>query len=153
MNDEVLNFIDSCMQRGITKNKDIAAEAQREKATIELELRELENKRRRKIILETVVKSLGGVNEVKSKISSSSLTEETVWEQLDPHSQSVLLKILQLIESKPTMPRELMIYCNVGEKDYEVYTGLKWLVRAGYCLRNNEGYYERGVRWESRPIG
>lgn len=156
MSEEVISkFIVECAAQGITQPDGIRQAALTNIKKIDEILAEADKLRRDRSNMVSVIRSFGFEMPKATKRVVSVLSEETTEDQLDPTSLSHAIQICDYLEehedSQSITPRELMVELGVTtDKDYEIYSVIKWLCAIGVCNRK-AGALIKGPKWEDRP--
>lgn len=158
MSEEIISkFIGECASKGITQPEGIRQEALTKIKKIDEVLAEADKLRRDRSNMVSVIRSFGFEMPKTSKRVVSMLSEETTEDQLDPTSLTHAIQICKYLDehegSEAITPRELMGEFGVtADKDYEIYSVIKWLCATGVCNRTKVGGLTQGPRWDDRPI-
>jgi len=145
-------LLEKCTENGITDPKKIKKIAEKKINEINSNIEQL---LANKTSLIAVIKSFGlesfSSNPVKRK--TCLLTENTKAEELDEKQNLYAVQICNYIEkNKTATPRQLMDYCNItADKDFEIYSIIKWLGITGICERDENNKLIKSLNWENRP--
>lgn len=159
MSEEVISkFIVECASQGITQPEGIKQAALNKIKKIDEILLEADKLRRDRSNMVSVIKSFGFEMPKTNRRVVPILSEETTEDQLDTATLQYAIKICDYLENhegcEAITPRELMGEFGItADKDYEVYTVIKWLSATGICARTKAGALVKGPRWEHRPVG
>lgn len=158
MSEEVISkFIIECAAQGINQPEGIRQAALAKIKKIDEILAEADKLRRDRSNMVAVIRSFGFEMPKASKRVVSNLSEETTEDELDPTSLNHAVQICKYLDehegSESITPRELMSEFGVtADKDYEIYSVIKWLCATGVCDRTKTGGLIQGPRWDERPI-
>lgn len=157
MSEDISKFIGECASKGITQPEGIKQEALTKIKKIDEVLAEADKLRRDRSNMVSVIRSFGFEMPKTSKRVVSILSEETTEDQLDSASLSHAIQICQYLDnhsvSESITPRELMQKIGVtADRDYEIYSVIKWLCATGICNRTKLGGLVKGTRWDDRPV-
>lgn|SRR5574343_882175 len=149
----IANFISKCATSGINTPESICEVAKNRILEIDKILYEADKLRPEKVLMQNVIKNFG--QEVPKALAKPKVTllEDTPITELPQQSVALIHKICSLIETKDATSRDIMNFCGVpSDRDYEVYTTLKWLARAGIVTRAKDSVnYTKGILWSERP--
>lgn len=154
MFEEVISkFIVECAERGVTQPEGIRQEALIKIKKIDEILAEADKLRRDRSNMVSVIRSFGFEMPKSARRTIPVLSEETTEDDLDPSTLSHAIKICQYLEQHDSAtPRELMTEFGItSEKDFEIYTVVKWLSATGICGRTATGALIKGHEWDNRP--
>lgn len=157
MSEEVISkFIVDCAAQGITQPEGIKQAALSKIKKIDEILLEADKLRRDRSNMVAVIKSFGFDMPKNPRKVAPILSEETTEDQLDAATLQYAIKICNYLEKHEDCdaitPRELMDEFGItADRDYEVYTVIKWLSATGICARIKSGALTKGPRWENRP--
>ncbi len=158
MSEEIISkFIVDCAAQGITQPEGIKQAALNKIKKIDEILSEADKLRRDRSNMVAVIKSFGFDMPKSARRVAPILSEETTEDQLDTATLQYAIKICSYLEENEDCdaitPRELMDEFGItADRDYEVYTVIKWLSATGICTRTKSGALTKGPKWENRPI-
>lgn len=158
MSEEIVSkFIGDCAVKGITQPEKIKQVALDKIKEIDEALLEADKLRRVRSSMVLVIKSFGFDMPKNTRKVAPILSEETTEDQLDAATLQYAIKVCDYLEEHEDRdaitPRELMDEFGVtADKDFEVYTVIKWLSVTGICARDKRGALIKGPRWSNRPI-
>lgn len=155
MSEEAISqFIVECASKGISQPEGIRQEAIIKIKKIDEILAEADRLRRDRSNMVSVIRSFGFETPKTSKRVVSNFSDETTEDQLDPTSLSHAIQICKYLnnhKNSEVTPRELMKEFGItADKDYEIYSVIKWLCATGICSRTKTGV-NTGPRWTCRP--
>jgi len=145
------DFINECTNNGINSPEAICEEALAKIKEIDHQLYEADLLRKKKVVLNSVIKSFGYT---APKRKYTKVSEEMPQEKLDDISLGHAIRICIFLETNTeASPRELMTECGVTvDSDFELYAVIKWLCAQGICSRKPENRsLIQGPKWDSRP--
>jgi len=155
MSEEVISkFIVDCASRGVSQPEGIRQAALVKIKEIDEILAEADKLRRDRSNMIAVIRAFGFEMPKTSKRIVSILSEETSEDELDQISLTHAIQICKYLENKTeaVTPRELMVEFGVtADKDYEIYSVIKWLCATGICNRTKTGGLVQGPQWKSHP--
>lgn len=151
--DLISQFIVECAKEGITQPDGIRQAALAKIKKIDEILLEADRLRRDRSNMVSVIRSFGFELPKTTRRVAPVLSEDTTEDDLDPITLTHAIAICKFLEKSGTAtPRELMTEFDITtEKDYEIYTTIKWLSATGICTRSRNGALVPGPRWDDRP--
>jgi hypothetical protein len=155
MSEEVISqFIVDCASRGITQPDGIRQEALAKIKSIDELLAEADKLRPIRSNMVNVIRSFGFDIPKHNRRIIPVLAADVSAAELNPFELSQVIQICNYLEDKESVtPRELMTQFGIlPEKDYEIYTLVKWLCAGGYCSRIGSGALIKGENWSNRPV-
>lgn len=153
MSEEVISqFIVECAAQGINQPDGIRQAALVKIKKIDEVLAEADKLRRDRSNMVAVIKAFG-FEMPKASRRVVPISEETTEEELDACSLAHAIQICDYLGNhESATPRELMTEFGITpEKDFEIYSVIKWLSATGVCGRTKTGALIKGPCWESRP--
>lgn len=153
MSEEVVSqFIVECAAQGINQPDGIRQAALVKIKKIDEVLAEADKLRRDRSNMVSVIKAFG-FEMPKASRRVIPISEETTEEELDECSLAHAIQICDYLENHDSAtPRELMTEFGITpEKDYEIYSVIKWLSATGICSRTKTGALIQGSCWQARP--
>lgn len=146
-------FVDQCIDNGITSGKDISNAAKNKIVEIDNEIARIASLRESRSILQDVIRTFD--TKTKTVRKARPAINEMVSDASVLEGNSLLVDICNYIEksSSPRNARSITEAVGFATSDPSpVYFGLKTLRDVGIIKNTEEKLWDKGVNWDKRPV-
>jgi hypothetical protein len=145
-------FVDSCIDKGISDGNGIANQAKIRIAEIDNEIGRIAALRDEKLLLQDVIRSFDTKQKTARKVRP--IINDALSSTEGFSSNQVIIDICQYIEKADSSRTARSITEAVGYANSDpspVYVGLKALRDSGIISQDSNGMWIRGPKWENKP--
>jgi hypothetical protein len=154
MSDFVEDFLEKCIDKGITKPADIASEALKQRDLIDVQLKDFQKIRELRDNLTKVIRSLNPELKEKKK-AVISIYPDLVDDNLTDSAKNIANAICDYMNPLDSSATSRDIIGGIGwgaEEPTPVYMSIRYLLEKGILLRNADRSFTKGPNWENRNI-